>query len=773
MRPVGAKISLSYLFSLSPFPTPFRIIRATVFYPAQKTFIMDPGTRRSTVRPAPPALRDEDRLLPSYGQLHRGEGSASRLPTQISATAATRNARPSGMVASPRVGTPVRNQRPVSTATTSSYQRYSASTYENNAPNLSRFTAGSGAIPNRPTSTVSQPEYGDSSYFVWARRQDRLAALQSPVRGHDYAAAGIVRSYHRVPSGLRSDEDATSRQSLISSITESDNASASTRWGNPAGALRHATHTVAPSIHSQAASITAASVTTKREDSVAPISRYNRATRSRTHSTPIVSSRPAASEQRPRTYLDMHDQYERKPAYRPQAQQVEWGSNFSPDSPGYTLEQIRQRRSTMSRGFPPPQNTVAEQRVFAGPFVDAPSRITASSNVERSTAREAVKVEPEVKAEVEEEHKTPGKWRKVSGLFTKKLGRKGKDASPDQISPHASPSTSQSTMSPMESPPKSMANSPMPTPLPSTPFATRAQEARRPTPLIVPPFRLRHAARTSVAARDIQHSPVSPLSDTNGHQGIKGLSPVSPLSEHSSTPEQRQPVYSLRAPPPVPGSAQAKQELIDCLSAASALPRRRRQTFASHRRKPTEEVEEAQQEQEHTQNSLSSEQLENIDQDLFPSPLVVQKRWKRSHSPLSPTQRRGHSQSHNHNQVRQPAGATLVGENVHWANAQEVRVVAKGKGRLVNSRQNSVQQPSERSRPALLEAPVSKAEVKADEGGGKDRRDTTFAGADDVQGKVEGEEQDADEDARSTTPSWRTNDSRKFSRGAAMDCHRP
>ena len=260
---------------------------------------MDPGTPRSTVRPAPPASGDEDRRLPSYGQLHRGQGSASRLPTPIPATAATRNVRSPGMVAPPRVGTPVRNSRPVSsTATTSSYQRYSASTYENNAPNLSRFTAGSGAIPNRPTSTVSQPEYGDSSYFVWARRQDRLAALQSPVRGHDYAAAGIVRSYHRVPSGLRSDEDATSRQSLISSITESDNASASTRWGNPAGALRHATHTVAPSIHSQAASITAASVTTKREDSVAPISRYNRATRSRTHSTPIVSSRPAASARR-------------------------------------------------------------------------------------------------------------------------------------------------------------------------------------------------------------------------------------------------------------------------------------------------------------------------------------------------------------------------------------------------------------------------------------------------------------------------------------------
>ena len=112
---------------------------------------------------------------------------------------------------------------------------------------------------------------------------------------------------------------------------------------------------------------------------------------------------------------------------------------------------------------------------------------------------------------------------------------------------------------------------------------------------------------------------------------------------------------------------------------------------------------------------------------------------------------------------------------MHWANAQEVRVVAKGKGRLVNSRQNSVQQPSERSRPVLLEAPVpvSKAEVKADEGDGKERRDTTFAGADDVKGKVKGEEQDADEDARSTTPSWRTNDSRKFSRGAAMDCHRP
>jgi hypothetical protein len=677
------------------------------------------------------------------------------------------------MVESPRVGTP--NQRPVSTtATTSSYPRYSVSSYENSTPNPNRFTAGAGAgaSPNKPTSTASQPVYGDSSYSVWARRHERLASLQSPVRGHDYAASGIVRSYHRVPSSLRSEEDATSTHSPISPLTESDNASASTRWGNPAGALRHATHAVAPSIHSQAGRISAASIAAKREDSVAPVSRYNTTTRPRTHSTPVVPSRPAL--QRPRTYLDMHGQYERTPTYRPQPQQTDWGSNFSPHSTGYTLEQIRQRRSTLlSRGFPQPQNAIASQRVFAGPFVDAPGRITASDDVEQVAAREAVKIEPEVKIEVEEEHKTPGKWRKMSGLFTKKLGRKGKDASPDQISPHASsPSTSRSTISPMESPPGLMAKSPMPAPPSAAPYAMRAQEARRPSPLVVPPHRLRPAARSTVAARDFQYSPVSPLSDTDAYQGTEGLSPVSPISEHSSPPEQQRPIYSLRAPPPVPDSIRAERELANCLRAAAALsPRNRQAAFASRRRKPTEQVEEADEEQEQAQESPISEQLEQIDQELFPSPLVVQKRWERSHSPLSTTQRHNNSNNYAH----QPAGSALVGDNAHRAHVQEVRVVAKGKGRLVNSRQNSVQQPPERSRPVLLEAPgpaPEAAEAKADGDDGKERRDTTFAGAD-VESKGEEQEQDEDEDARSTAPSWRTNDSRKFSRGAAVSGSQP
>jgi hypothetical protein len=741
---------------------------------------MDTGTPSSTARPAPPS-RDEGRRLASYGQLQRGEGSASRLPTQTPATAAPRNARPSGMVAPSRVSTPNRNQRPVSTVTTSSHQRYSVSSYESTTSNFNRFTAGAGAPPNRPTSTASQPEYGDSSYFVWARRHDRLAALQTPVRGHDYAAAGIVRSYHRVPSALRSEGDTASTQSPISSLTESDNASASVRWGNPAGALRHATHAVAPSIHSRAGRIVAASVTTKREDSVAPISRYNRATRPRTYSTPIVPSRPAAGEQRPRTFLDMHDQYERAPAYRPQAQQVEWGSNFSPHSPGYTLEQIRQRRSTISRGFPQPQNIAAEQRIFAGPFVDAPVRITASSHVERAASRDTRIVvpepepnpEPETKVGAEEEHKTPGKWRKMSGLFTKKLGRKGKSASPDQISPHSSPSTSHSTPSLVDSPPNPNAKPPVPRPPPAAPHATRAQHTRSLSPLVVLPFRLRPTGQSAIITRDVQPSPISPLSDTDANQGTEGLSPVSPLSEHSSPPDERRPMYSLRAPPLVPGSIQAEQELIDCLSAAAALPRRQRRIIAS-RRKPVEEVEDV--DEEHVKGSLTSERLEQLDEDLFPSPLVVQKRWKRSHSPLSPTHRQSPSYSHNHSHRHQSASAALVGGNARWGNAQEIRVVAKGKGRLVTSRSNSQQQPSpERSRPVVLEAPCPEPKAQGtDTGDEKERRDTTFAGAD-VQGKGKGEEQEQDEneDAHSVAPSWRTNDSQKFSRGVATRGPRP
>lgn len=529
---------------------------------------METGIPKSARRPAP-ASGDEVARIACYRQSQRGERSASRLPTRIpTATAAIENARPSGTVASSRVcsgTTPNRNQRPLSTATTRSHRRYSAASYESTTLNSSCFTAGAGASPARPTSTASQPENGGSSYFVWARRQERLAALQSPMRGHDYAAAGIVRSYHRVPSALRSEEDAISSQSPISSVTGSDNASASVRWGEPAGALRHTTHAVAPSLHSQAGRIGAASIITKREDSVAPISRYNRNTRPRNSSTPVLPLLPAAGEQRPRTFLDMHDQYERTPTYRPKTQQVDWGSNLSPHSPGYTLEKIRQRRAAVSRGFPQPHVSAMERRIFAGSFVDAPTRFNATRSAERIATRDVVKVEAEVKLEEEEEPKTPGKWRKMSGLFTKKLARKGKGASPTQVSPTASPSTSHSTPSRVDGPPGPMATSSMPTAPATPPFAMRTREERSPSPLVVPPFRLRPALMLIT-------SPVSSLSEADAHQGTGGLSPVSPLSERSSLSNGRRTTSSHRSLATLTNPTKAKQELISCLKAASAKP---------------------------------------------------------------------------------------------------------------------------------------------------------------------------------------------------------
>jgi hypothetical protein len=743
---------------------------------------MDTRIPSSTRRSAPPAQGVEGRRLPSYGhgqQPQRGEGSASRLPTQISATATTRDARPPGMVAPLGVGTPNRDKRPVSTATTSSHSRYSASSYQSITPNSNWSTAVAGASHYRPTSTASQPEYGDSGYQGWARRNDRLAALRSPARGHEYAAAGIVRSYHRVPSSLRS-EDAYSTQSPFPSLTESDNASASIRWGDPTGALRHATQAVAPSVHSQAGRLTVATTTTHREDSVAPISRYSRPTHLRTYSTPAVPSRPVVREQRSRTYLDMHPQYEHAPAYRPPPQQVDWGSNLSPDSPGYTLPQIRQRRSTLSVGFPRPQNALTEHRVFAGPFVDTPSRINATSNIPLKAARGAAKVKPETGAapEVEEDPKTPGKWRKVSGLF--KLGRKEKRTSPEQVSPTTTtPPTSHSAASPAESPPKTAPKPQVPPPRPATPFATRAGARGRspPPPLhMAPPLPSRPAAHVKFTARNAQNSPVSPLSEADVHQGTEGLSPVSPLSEDPPRPK-----YTLRAPPLVPGSALAEQELLNALNAASALPHSRYRDTASRRR--LTEAAEASNREQRVNESLN---LEEMNQDLFPSPLVVQKRWKRSPSPRRPS-------------LRYPA-EEIVGDNAHWGNAQEVRVVHKGKGKLVNSRSNSRARsransqsqsqsqsqspppplPLERSRPVVVEAPGPKAPeaeaAGADEGDGKERRDTTFAVAElaeKAKGEWEGEgeekveEQDEDEgggvDTSSNAPSWRTDDSHKFS----------
>jgi hypothetical protein len=740
---------------------------------------MDSRIPSSTKRSAPPASGVEAIRLASHrhGQPQRGEGSASSLPTRIPATAATRNARPPETATPPRVGTPNRSQRPVSAATTSSYNRYSVSPYQSTTPSANHSTAGAGASHSRPISTVSQPEHRDSSRLVSNSRHDRLAALRSNARGHDYAAAGVVRSYHRVPSSHPS-EDAASIQSPLPSLTESDDASASVRWGDPTGALRHATQAVAPSIQSQAGRLTAASTTTRREDGVAPVSRYNRTTRQRMHSMPSVPSFGVASEQQPRTYLDMHCQYERAPTYRPQAPQVEWGSNYSPDSTGYTLQQIRQRRSTLSVGFPQPQNAIAEQRVFAGPFVDAPSRITASSdNIGRKATREALEVKPEAKVmtEVEEGHKTPGKWRKVSGLF--KLGKKGKNTSPDQVSPKTTPPTSNSTTSLPESHPKSALKPP---PRPATPFATRAEGSRRrspPPPLpMSPPYRQRPAAQVRFTAQSVQHSPVSPLSEADAHQGTEGLSPVSPLSEDSPPSNPRRQRYNLRAPPLVPGSIQAREELMACLNAAAALPRYHRGQASASCRGPAEDV--ADSEGKFVKEGLTLEKLDT-DHDLFPSPLVVQKRWQRSSPPLSPTERL---------HAGQYPPEELVGDNAHWGNAQEVRVVHKGKGRLVNSRQNSKsQQPPERSRPVLLEAPepAPKAEVSADEGDEKERRDTTFAGAE-VGGKGKGKEKvekqdeaenenEDDDDTRSNAPSWRTDDSRKFSHrvAEAMGAQKP
>jgi hypothetical protein len=86
----------------------------------------------------------------------------------------------------------------------------------------------------------------------------------------------------------------------------------------------------------------------------------------------------------------------------------------------------------------------------------------------------------------------------------------------------------------------------------------------------------------------------------------------------------------------------------------------------------------------------------------------------------------------------------------------------------------------ERSRPVVVEAPGPKAPkaeaAGADEGDGKERRDTTFAVAElaeKAKGEWEGEgeekveEQDEDEgggvDTSSNAPSWRTDDSHKFS----------
>jgi len=759
MSLVGAKKCplVFVLVLLDPILCEFCLPSPSASYPAKRTFAMETRVSKSSLRSAPPASGDEAGRLASDRQSQSGDESASRLSTRMTTTtAAPIDARPSG-VPPKRIGSDTtlnRSQHPASTVTTSSY-RYAASSHESTTPNFSRLTAGAGASQVRPTSTTSQTENGDYSYFVWARRHDRLTALQSPVRGHDYAAAGIVRSYHRVPSALRSEDDATSSLSPISFLTESDNASASVRWSDPAGALRHATHVVAPSIHSQAGRIGAASISTRREDSVAPISRYNSNTRPRTYSTPVLPLRPTTAGQRPRTLLDMHDQYERSPTYRPQTRQVEWGNNLSPHSTGYTLHEIHQRRAALSKGFPQPHASATEQRIFAGPFVDAPTSLNATSSVNRIATRDTARMEEVRVAEEEEEQpKTPGRWRKMSGLFTKKLARKGKGASPTQISPTASPSTSQSTPSRIDAPPRPMAI--VPTTPAASPLATRTREARPLSPLVVPPFRPR-PARILIKSRDAEHPPVSPLSEADARQGTEGLSPVSPIGEHPSPSHEERPASSCLPLSTTLNPTKSEEELISCLKAASALPQHHGQASGSSHQS-AKGLEDANEERAH-----DSLRLEQLDQDLFPSPLLVQKRWQRSPSPLSPSQRQLHGRRHQ-------LVPELVGDNAHWGNARSVRVVAKGKGRLVDNSPDGAPPLPERSRPVLSEAPGpsfgAEVGIGADGGDGKERRDTTFASTDVAErmavGEVEGTGGKKDEVSKSTALSWQTNDSREF-----------
>lgn len=188
------------------------------------------------------------------------------------------------------------------------------------------------------------------------------------------------------------------------------------------GALTKSSSNIAPKVRSQAASLVGSSPT----QSVHMADRYPSPLKRRNVSEPILPILvDAQPQQQPRTLMDMRPQHERAPSFRPPPALVDWENDYSRDSVGYTLPEIRERRARLSKHFPQPENaalTEGRQRRFAGDFRDVPRVITGEIQASRAPEWGSA-ADPVVEVEAHKE----GAWRKISGAVAKRFGKKGKD----------------------------------------------------------------------------------------------------------------------------------------------------------------------------------------------------------------------------------------------------------------------------------------------------------------------------------------------------------
>lgn len=336
--------------------------------------------------------------------------------------------------------------------------------------NFSRPQAAAAATTFATRQPATAPQrVREVGFENWARRHESISALPQPARGSDYARAGIVRSFRgRVPSVRERDEELLSpRPSGVFSLeTVSEDQEEDARWQD---ASRRPLRARAPAVRSQAASIACAT------ESSAPSARAVVATRPpsrRMHSQQQLPSsrlRPAApgAAENPLTYLEMQPRYSRAPtrlapsSHAPPGADAAWGENYSRWSRGTTVRDI-QRRKDLTTKFPLPGNMGAggsagysRQRVFSGDgFVDAPGLLGRPGFGQRGTlmdridelkaqglrgrvlgeideddegAAAAASVPESREGDVAATEKGKGKWRRISGFFARKFGRKGKE----------------------------------------------------------------------------------------------------------------------------------------------------------------------------------------------------------------------------------------------------------------------------------------------------------------------------------------------------------
>jgi hypothetical protein len=566
------------------------------------------------------------------------------------------------------------------------------------ARNFSRVQASAAApIAARPNmrGNTAMREIG---FENWALRHESIAALPAPACGNEYAAAGIVRSYRsRVPSAIpEADESASALlgsgllsalPSPVSTPTASETQTATLRWqsgrARRVSAVVHAGAGVgAAPMRSQKASLVPAAGGS--ESAFSPSPSYMRpgpGTMSRM-STPLLSSplrRPLGSPvvENPRTFLDMHADYERpstKRIARVGGQvDLDWGENISPFGRERLVPAVFDCRRRVGRGrvFPVPENVKVErerERVFRGEFVDVPGLVGGGGGGGRGRdlgGSEVVAAPGEAVVAVE---KKKG-WQKVSAFLSRKMVRKGKGATAASSSALPSPSSSPAPPSPPATPPSLVwASSSNASPGPPTPVLAHAQ------PLVVvsrPPYPMPRRLAEG------KH-PVTPLRPSKRASSRLSLPVSSALQEHA-------------------GASLAH--------AATSIVAPRRDNDRVPTPSPPEEEEDEEAEAEEAPSPLSPVS----DADLFPSPLVTSKRWARSQE-----------------EALHAAVADAIAEQeaaANWSGSlvqtERVEYAGKGKAKVVDVREKPSRYRGRRA--TVAEAPGS---ISGDAGGRMVRRDT-------------------------------------------------